>query len=664
MDSLEQDLLSVATLRMLAVDAIEKANSGHPGMALGAAPMAYVLWHRILVHNPRDPAWPNRDRFVLSAGHASALLYALLHLSGYDLGLEELEAFRQLGSRTPGHPEYRRTPGVEATTGPLGQGIGMAVGMAVAERSLADSFNQPGLAPLVDHHTYALLSDGDLMEGVAYEAASLAGHWQLGKLVCLYDANHVTIEGPLELAFSEDVEGRFHSCRWQVLKVADGEDLAAIEAALRTAQAETTRPTLIIVRTRIGFGSPKENDAASHGSPLGADAVAATRRRFGWPDRPFHVPETVPNHFRAISERGGRKEEEWRLLLEEYARRFPERLQEFQRRLAGTLPGSWESALEGLELPTRPLPSRMVSGMALNALSRVLPELWGGAADLGPSIGTLLTHEPERVVHFGLREHAMGAIVNGVALHGGLLPFCGTFLSFANYMFAAMRLSAVMGLKVVYVMSHDSIAVGEDGPTHQPVEHVAALRAMPGMVVIRPADGRETVAAWRTALEIPGPVTLILSRQPLPPLVDTPVDVARGAYIKVGADPDPDLILIASGSEVSLAVAAGQVLSSRRLRVRVVSMPSWELFLAQPPSYREAVLPPTITCRLAIEALASLGWHRWVGDSGEVLALDRFGVAAPYPEIMPYFGFSVEQIVDRGWSLWQRRAGKSGSGAE
>ena len=647
------DQLCVTTVRMLAADAVEQADSGHPGLPLGAAPMAYVLWHRVMRHNPTNPSWPDRDRFILSAGHGSALLYGLLHLSGYDLTLAEIKQFRQWESRTPGHPEYGLTPGVEATTGPLGQGFAMGVGMALAERHLAQHFNQDPASPLVNHHTYAIVSDGDLMEGITSEAASLAGHLRLGKLIYLYDDNHITIEGSTDLTFSENVAARFESYHWQVLTVEDGEDLDGIETALRQAQAEEQRPTLIQVRTQIGFGSPKAGSSAVHGAPLGS-GMAATRQFFQWPETRFHIPQEALNHFRSTVVRGQQQEAEWSDLLQEMRTRFPAEANDFLNQIEGILPDGWDQDFDTLNFEGKAHATRVVSGMALNAMATHLPALIGGSADLAPSNNTWMKEAAERNIHFGVREHAMAAISNGIALHKGLIPFCATFLVFSDYMRGAIRLSALMELPTIYILTHDSIAVGEDGPTHQPVEHIAALRVIPNLVVLRPADAFETVAAWRLAITLKRPVALILSRQNLPLLSSesASMGVARGAYIVADCAGEPQLTLLATGSELHLVMESRTVLAQQGIsRVRVVSMPSWELFEEQPKAYQEQILSPHAGVRLAVEAGSAMGWHRWVGDSGAVLALDRFGASAPGKQVLHALGFSVENVVTTALSL-------------
>ncbi|MBF0165430.1 MAG: transketolase [Magnetococcales bacterium] len=648
----DQDALCVTTLRMLAVDMVARAQSGHPGMPLGAAPMAYVLWSRFLRHDPSAPEWPDRDRFVLSAGHGSALLYALLHLFGYDLSLEELKAFRQADSRTPGHPEHGLTPGVECSTGPLGQGLAMGVGMAWAERLLAGRFAAGGGDSLVDHHVYVLASDGDLMEGVAAEAVSLAGHLRLGKLIVLYDDNRISIEGSTELTFTEDVAARFRACGWQTLAVEDGEDLEAIAVAIGSARAERERPSLIRVRTQIGFGSPLAGSAKVHGSPLVGEALTATRAFYRWPDEAFHVPEAVAGYREAVRGRGREWSRAWAARMAAAEAVEPERVAGLRAALAGELPEGWDAGLNGLDFGGKPVATRVASGMALNALAKRLPMLLGGSADLAPSNNTHLQDGGERNLHFGVREHAMGAVVNGMALHGGWIPYCATFLVFSDYLRGAMRLSALMGTRVIYVLTHDSVAVGEDGPTHQPIEHLAGLRALPGLTVIRPADARETAVAWRLAVAARGPTALILSRQNLPSLSPDPDGVARGAYVVSACEGEPELVLLASGSELSLAMEVkGRLAALGHGRVRVVSMPSWELFAAQSREYRESVLGDVGVARLAMEAGSSLGWHRWVGDRGDVCAVDRFGLSAPGERAMEAVGLTGEAVTARALAL-------------
>ncbi len=661
------DTLCINTLRTLAMDGVQQAHSGHPGMPMGAADMAYVLWTRFLKHNPANPAWPNRDRFILSAGHGSMLLYSLLHLTGYDLPLEELKHFRQWGSRTPGHPEYGLTPGVEMTTGPLGQGFATGVGVAIAERFLAATFNRPGF-PIFDHFTYAIVSDGDLMEGISHEAASLAGHLGLGKLIYLYDDNKISIEGTTDLAFTEDVPARFRAYHWHVQEV-DGYDLEAIAAALRAAQEETACPSLIVCHTHIAYGSPhKQDTAGAHGAPLGEEEVRLTKEALGWPpDAHFLIPDEALAVFRQAVEQGAAAEARWRETFERYKQSYPDEAALLETLWAGELPSGWADALPTFTAADGPLATRKASGKVLNAIAPALPTLIGGSADLAPSNNTYLAAFPDfqretpagRNLRFGVREHGMGAAINGLALHGELRPYGATFLVFSDYMRPAVRLAAMMHLPVIYVWTHDSVWIGEDGPTHQPIEHLAALRAIPNLTVIRPADANETAAAWRVALErTTGPTALVLTRQKLPILFETrrPYQdtVARGAYILADSSGVPDLLLVASGSEVHLALAARDILAGQGIGVRVVSMPSWELFDAQPQEYRDKVLPPLVTARLAIEAGATQGWEKYVGSAGAVLGLDRFGASAPYKVLMEKFGFTAEAVAARARQLLGR----------
>ncbi len=656
----EIDRLCINTIRFLAVDAIEKAKSGHPGMVLGAAPAAYVLWDRFLRHNPADPKWPDRDRFVLSAGHASMLLYSLLYLTGYPMPLDELKSFRQWGSATPGHPERDLERGIETTTGPLGQGFATAVGMAMAEAHMAARYNCPG-HEVIRHYTYVLASDGDMMEGISHEAASLAGHLKLGRLITIYDSNHVSIEGSTEIAFTEDVAARFRAYGWHVQKVEDGNDLEAIEAAIAEARRVEDAPSLIVVHSHIGYGSPKQDSASVHGAPLGPDAARATKERLGWPLEPeFYVPEEALAHMREALDRGRTWEQEWQERLDAWKAACPEKATEWEMVMSGALPNGWDAEMPEFRPDDPPLATRKASGKAINALAKRVPFLVGGSADLAPSNNTYMAgmgdFEPGsydgRNFHFGVREHAMGAALNGIVEHGGLRAFGGTFLVFSDYMRPAIRLAAMMHLPVVYVFTHDSIGIGEDGPTHQPVEHIPSLRAIPGLVVVRPADARETVEAWRWAMEWQdGPVALALTRQSLP-ILDAPGDVIRegvrrGAYVLSDADGGvPDAILIATGSEVSLALKAAEALEKEGVSVRVVSMPSWELFAMQPEEYRRAVLPDEVKARVAIEAAAPLGWERWVGDRGRVIGLDRYGASAPGKIVMKELGFDVENVVE------------------
>ena len=653
------DETCINTMRFLAVDAVEKANSGHPGMPMGDALMAYVLWTEFLRHNPKNPAWEARDRFVLSAGHGSMLLYSLLHLTGYDLTLDDLKAFRQFGSKTPGHPEYDRDIGIETTTGPLGQGFATGVGMAMARKFFADRFNRPGF-DLFDYNIYAITSDGDIMEGVSNEAASLAGHLGLGSIVYLYSANQITIEGSTDLSFTEDTGKRFEAMGWQVLE-ADGNSIESITEAIGKGKAEKKRPTLIITRTFIGFGSPNKQDSEnSHGSPLGADEVKLTKEALGWPIEPeFHIPEEALSHFRKAIEKGQAKEGEWNGLFEAFSKEHADLAEEFSK--MGDIEGSsCIDAIPEFKTEDGPIATRSASGKVLNAIAKDAPFLIGGSADLGPSNNTHLngyedftSENAGRNIHFGVREHAMGAILNGMALSGKLMPYGGTFLIFSDYMRPAIRLAALMGLRVVYVFTHDSIGLGEDGPTHQPIEQLASLRAIPGLTVMRPADANETAGAWKAALIRKGPTALALSRQKLP-ILESAVsgDASRGAYVV--ADPAsgaPDIIIIATGSEVHLALSAYGALKKESINVRVVSMPSVEIFEEQDAAYKEEVLPADITKRLSVEAASSIGWGKYVGLTGDSIALDRFGASGPYKENFLRLGFSVEELVARAKAL-------------
>ena len=662
----EIDGWCINTMRFLAVDAVQKARSGHPGAPMGAAPMAYVLWDRFLRHTPSNPQWPDRDRFVLSAGHASMLLYALLHLTGYDLSIDELQNFRQWGSKTPGHPEFGLTPGVEVTTGPLGQGFSHAVGMAMAERWLGQRYNRPGL-DIVNHSTFALVSDGDLQEGVASEAASLAGTLGLGKLVALYDDNDIQIEGSTDLAFLESVAQRFGAYGWGVFGPVDGCDLKAIEAALHAAIEDTRQPSLIICRTVIGFGSPQQGTAKVHGEPLGEANVQAAKDTLGWPQKPlFHVPEKVRVHMRLAVERGRSAERDWKEKFSRYAAAYPEDALAFERQLRGELPPDWDQDLKDLfPSGSKPTATRASSGAVLNALAKRVEGLFGGSADLAPSTKTMISgcadfsreHYEGRNLHFGVREHAMGAIAGGMALHGGVIPYTATFLTFSDYMRPAMRLAAIMGIRVIYVFTHDSIGLGEDGPTHQPIEQLMGLRSVPGLTVIRPADATETLEAWRAALlNTHGPTALILSRQEVPPLdrnlYPSAEALHQGAYVlwqsRLGL---PDLILIGTGSEVSVALDSGRKLAAEGLGVRVVSMPSWELFDEQPRDYRESVLPGAVQARVAIEAGIKLGWEHYVGLKGVVVGMEHFGASAPGEILYEKFGITVDAVVSHARKL-------------
>ncbi len=664
------DDLCVNTMRMLSVDGVEKANSGHPGLPMGAAGMAYVLWTRFLRHNPLHPKWYDRDRFVLSAGHGSMLLYSLLHLTGYDLSLEELMNFRQWGSKTPGHPEYGLTPGVETTTGPLGQGFANGVGMAIAERYLAAHFNQPKHV-IVDHYTYIIVGDGDLMEGISHEAASLAGHLGLGKLICLYDDNHISIEGSTDIAFTESRTARFEAYGWHVQKVDDGNDLEAIETAITEAQKETGRPSFIAVRTHIGYGSPNKQDkAVAHGEPLGTEEIRLTKENLGWPiEPPFLIPDEAFTHFRQAVDKGEAIEARWQEDFSSYKEANPDLAIEWDIWMNGNLPEGWDSDIPDFPADKKGMATRVVSGSVLNAVAPRLPNLLGGSADLAPSNKTEIKGEKDfqadiyegRNLRFGVREHAMASILNGMALHGGLMPYGGTFFVFSDYMRPAIRLAALMDLKVIYVFTHDSIGLGEDGPTHQPIEHLSSLRAIPNLTVIRPCDANETSEAWRYALESQnGPIALALSRQSLPTLDRTTFapasELSRGAYILHDTkDGKPDVILIATGSEVPIALEAYEKLEEKGVKARVVSMPSWELFDKQPEDYQCQVLPSEIKSRIAIEAGITQGWHRYVGSTGEVIGLDSFGASAPYKILYEKFGITVEQVVGKALALLNTR---------
>jgi transketolase len=659
------DKLCINTIRALSLDAVQKANSGHPGLPLGAAPMAYVLWTRFLRHNPKNPKWENRDRFLLSAGHGSMLLYSLLYLTGYDLSLDEIKRFRQFGSKTPGHPEYGLTPGVEITTGPLGQGFANGVGMAMGAAHLAAKFNKEKFS-LIDHYVYAIVSDGDLMEGVASEAASLAGHLKLGKLIYLYDDNHVTIEGFTDLAFSEDVPKRFEAYGWHTLTVADGNDLAAIEEAIRDAQSVGTKPSLISVKTTIGYGMPTAGTRKAHSDAPGEDAVRETKRHLGWPeDKQFYIPDEALAHFREAIERGAQQEADWRSLVEKFVQEHADQGQLWTTTMKGDLPEDWEKHLPDFK-DAKPIATRVASAEVINALAPHLPMLIGGSADLGVSNNTDIKDGGSfeagqydgRIFHFGVREHAMGSTLTGISLNGGLIPYGGTFLTFSDYMRPAIRLAALSEVQVIYVFTHDSIGLGEDGPTHQPIEHLAALRAIPHLFVIRPADPAEVAEAWRIAiLRRHAPTALALTRQKVGLIDRTRFAKAeglrRGAYTLAEANEgvSPQLILIATGSEVSLALEAREKLQSEGIASRVVSMPCVELFEEQPENYRNEVLPPLVTARLAIEAGVRQGWDRYVGPRGDVICLDRFGASAPGDVAMRELGFNLENVLQHARAL-------------
>jgi len=654
------DELCINSLRFLAVDAVQKAESGHPGMPMGAATMAYVLWQRFLKHNPKDPGWADRDRFVLSAGHASAMLYSLLYLTGYDLPLEEIKSFRQWGSKTPGHPEHGLAPGVEATTGPLGQGFANGVGMAIAERWLAAHYNRPG-HDIIDHYTYAICSDGDMMEGVSSEAASLAGTLGLGKLIYLYDDNNISIEGNTDITFTEDVGQRFRGYNWQVIGPIDGMDIDAVDAAIREARAESKKPSLIICRTIIGYGSPhKANTGSAHGEPLGEEEVRLAKEKLGWQYKePFTVPDEALDNFRQAVTKGKQRQAEWQAKLETYCSAYPDKARQLEQDLSGELPGGWDDELESLfSADDKPMATREASGKIINALSSKLHSLMGGSADLAPSTKTIIKDGGDFGagdyggcnLHFGVREHAMGAIANGMALHGGVIPYIATFLIFYDYMRPPVRLAAMMRQRVVFIYTHDSIGLGEDGPTHQPVEHLAGMRVVPNLNVIRPADALETAEAWRIALENrQGPTALILTRQKLPLLdrktLATADGAKRGGYILWQASEKPQIVLIATGSEVHIALEAGRLLGEKGIDTSVVSLPCWELFDAQPQEYRDKVLPPQVKARASIEAAATMGWCKYTGDEGINIGVDRFGASAPYKAIYEHLGLTAERVV-------------------
>jgi transketolase len=683
----ELDQLSVNTIRFLSVDAVQKANSGHPGMPLDAAPMAYVLWTRIMKYNPAHPHWFDRDRFILSAGHGSMLLYSMLHLTGYDVSLEQIRQFRQWGSITPGHPESGRTPGVEATTGPLGQGFGNGVGLAMAEAYLAARYNKPGHR-LIDHYTYCIVSDGDLMEGISAEAASLAGHLRLGKLIYLYDSNHVTLSASTHMAFSDNHAMRFEACGWHTQSIGDGNDLQAIEKAVEAARNEKDRPSLIIIRTHLGYGSPKKQDSfEAHGSPLGEDEVKMTKQKLGWPTEPlFYIPGDVSRHMLKAVENGKRAEEEWKAGLAAYETEFPGLAKELKLLIENELPSGWDANIPVFPPDEKGIATRIASGKTMNSFCSRLPGFLGGSADLNPSTYTELKDEGNfentaylstgdvqgsvnggfsyagRNIFYGVREHAMAAISNGLAAHGGLIPFCATFLTFSDYMRPSIRLAAITEAHEIFVFTHDSIALGQDGPTHQPVEHVAALRAIPNLIVIRPADANETAEAWRFAIKARSPVVLVLTRQDVPTLNRDqygPADgLHRGAYIlKDAAAGQPDLILIGTGSEVNLVVEAQKKLEEEHLNVRTVSMPSWEIFEAQATEYRNSILPPPVKARLAVEAGIPQGWEKYTGESGDILGIDHFGASAPGPVVLREFGFTVENVYIKARTLLEKVRG-------
>jgi transketolase len=663
------DELCINTIRFLAVDMVQQANSGHPGTPMGAAPMAYVLWDRFLKHNPVDPKWPDRDRFILSAGHASALLYSLLHLTGYDLPLYEIKRFRQWGSRTPGHPEYGIVPGVEATTGPLGQGFANGVGMAIAEKWLGEHYNRPGYE-IINHFTYAIVSDGDLQEGVTAEAASLAGTLRLGKIIYLYDDNDISIEGSTDIAFTENVAQRFQAYDWHVIGPIDGMDVVSVDQAIRLAQAERGHPSLIICRTIIGYGSPhKAGTASAHGEPLGEAEVKLTKKNLGWTyDKPFTVPREVFTHFSQAKERGNRQQQEWESKLKAYRKAYPSEARQLGEDLSGDLQEGWDQELTDLFKTTKkPIATREASGKIMNIIVGNVHAFTGGSADLAPSNRTTLKGHGNygfgeycgHNMHFGVREHAMGAMANGMSLHGGIIPYTGTFLIFYDYMRPPVRLAALMGIRVIYIFTHDSIGMGEDGPTHQPIEQLMGLREVPNLITIRPADATETVEAWKLAIERrSGPTAIVLSRQDLPVLDRTELTpasgVQRGGYILWEAASSPDIIIMGTGSEVHIALEAGKLLLDKGVSASVVSMPSWELFDAQPDDYRKAVLPPTTRARISIEAGTPLGWERYVGLDGVTIGIPRFGASAPGNIVFDKLGLTVQHVVDEALELKYR----------
>lgn len=680
--STELDQLCINTIRFLSVDAVQKANSGHPGLPLDSAPLAYVLWTRYLKYNPRNPDWFDRDRFVLSAGHGSMLLYSMLHLTGYDLSLDQIKQFRQFGSITPGHPERELTPGVETTTGPLGQGFGNAVGMAMAEAYLAARYNRPAME-IANHFTYCLVSDGDLMEGVSSEAASLAGHLKLGKLICIYDCNHVTLSASTNVAFTDDHRRRFESYNWHVQIVEDGNDIDAISASLRIAREETSRPSMIIMRTHLGYGSPNKQDTfEAHGSPLGEDEVKLTKENLGWPaDSSFYIPDEAREFFMRAVERGRKLEDDWNSGFRAYEKQYQKEANELRQLIDGDLPDGWDSKIPVFPADQKGIATRVASGKIMNAISPSLAGFIGGSADLNPSTHTALKDAGNfgnsdvrgdlqgsvgggwsyagKNIFFGVREHAMASILNGLSVPHGMIPFGATFLTFSDYMRPSIRLACLMKAHVVYVFTHDSIGLGEDGPTHQPVEHLAALRAIPGLTVIRPCDANETSEAWRVAVTARNPVALILTRQNVPVLDRNEFTSAdglrKGAYIlKDAPGSKPQLILVATGSEVSLIVEAGRRLSDQNIAVRLVSMPSWELFDQQPQDYKNSVFPPDVHGRLAVEAGVTQGWQKYVGEKGDIIGIDHFGASAPGPVVMKEFGFTAENVFERAIGLVKR----------
>jgi transketolase len=665
------ELLSINTIRFLATDAVQKANSGHPGMPMGCAPIAYRLFKNYLKHNPQNPKWLNRDRFILSAGHGSMLLYSILHLSGYDISLNDIKNFRQWESITPGHPEFGLTSGVETTTGPLGQGFANAIGMAIAQEYLASIFNKDDMK-ILDHHIYGICSDGDLMEGVSHEAASIAGHLKLGKVIFFYDDNNISIEGSTALTFSEDIEKRFDSYNWQTLHISDVNDIGQINKALNDAKSETGKPSLIITKTHIGYGSPNKQDtAAAHGSPLGEEEVKMTKKNLNWTeDETFFIPDEVRKHFADIKTKGKNAEFEWNKLFDKYKNKYPAEAERFLKIMNNDFGDQWKLKLPSFTDVKAQIATRSASGDVINSIENDLPTLIGGSADLAPSNNTLISDETDfsatnrsgRNFRFGIREHGMASLLNGMAMYGGIIPYGGTFLVFSDYLRPAIRLAAISGIKVIYIFTHDSIGLGEDGPTHQPIEHFAAIRAIPKVVVIRPADANETVEAWKAALEHKGsPVALMLTRQKIPVLDRSglsPADnLSRGAYIIKDCDGDPNLILMASGSEVSITLEAAEKLNEKRIKTRVVSFPSWELFEMQSDKYKEEVLPPKIKARISVEAGVAQGWDKYVGDYGEIISIEKFGASAPYKILFENYGFSVDNIIKTSQQLLNKLSG-------
>jgi transketolase len=657
--------ISINTIRFLAVDAVQKANSGHPGMPMGCAPIAYRLYTKFMKHNPANPDWKNRDRFILSAGHGSMLLYSVLHLCGYKISMDDLKNFRQFGSITPGHPEFGLAPGVETTTGPLGQGFANAIGMAIAQEYLGSLFNKPEVK-ILDHFIYGICSDGDLMEGISHEAASLAGHLKLGKLIFFYDDNGITIDGKTSLAFSEDIKKRFEAYNWQVLNIDDVNDLSQIDKAVEAAKQENNKPTLIITKTHIGFGSPKKQDTSSaHGSPLGEDEVKASKKNLGWDENKFFfIPEDVSDHFNKMKSTFNNFENEWNKLFESYKKKYPADAEQFIKIFNNDFGDEWKNALPSFTKYGENVPTRNASGSVINAIAKYLPTLIGGSADLEPSNNTYIKESEKfsaenrsgRNFHFGIREHGMGGILNGMALYGGVIPYGGTFMVFSDYMRPSIRLASLSGVRPIYVFTHDSIGLGEDGPTHQPIEHLASLRAIPKVIVIRPADANETVEAWKVAItHKESPVALALTRQKVPVIDRTKMSSAEnllnGAYVLVQSEKNPEVILMASGSEVSLAVEAFNALQSEGINVRVVSFPCWELFESQSDEYKESVLPKSIRARISIEAGVKQGWEKYLGDYGEAISIEKFGASAPYEIIFKEYGFTKEAVVQKAKSV-------------